>query len=311
MNLVNIPYIGEFFSLLCAGFWGLAVILLKKAGEKIPAIALNPFKNLLALILFTITLIIMGIPLIQPLLSDGGFMTMDDYIRLTISGIIGIGISDIIFLHSLNIIGASISAIVDTIYSPAVIFFAFILLGERLTSIQIFGAVLVVSAVLYASLKIKHIPASRKRMNWGIIMNLFSIILMALGIILTKPVLEKVTDNVGHQFWVASFRMVPGLIVSSLILLIGGRNKNIISKFRDRSVWPSLIGGSILATYIALAFWTIGMALTSASIASVLNQISTIFIFIFAWLFLGEPMTKRRIISVVIALTGVFIILTN
>jgi drug/metabolite transporter (DMT)-like permease len=311
LNLIDIPYIGEFFSLLCAGFWGFAVILLKKAGEKIPAIALNPFKNLLALILFTITLYIMGIPLVQPLIEDGGFMTMNDYVRLTISGIIGIGIADIIFLHSLNIIGASISAIVDTIYSPAVIFFAFFLLGERLTFIQIFGATLVVGAVLYASLKIQHIPASRKRMNLGIIMSAFSIILMALGIILTKPVLEKVAHNVGQQFWVASYRIVPGLIVSSFILRVRGRNKNILSKFKDRSVWPSLVGGSILATYIGLAFWTIGMAFTSASIASVLNQTSTIFIFIFAWLFLGEPMTKRRIVSVIIALIGVFIILLN
>ena len=124
---ISFPYAGEVFSLCSAVFWALAVVMMKSIGEKVHPVALNLFKNTLGAILIGLTLVIIGEPLINP-----GFITREDYIRLFISGIIGIGLADILFLHSLNIIGAGISALVDMVYSPFVILFAYLLLGEQL-----------------------------------------------------------------------------------------------------------------------------------------------------------------------------------
>ena len=107
---------------------------MKRVGEKVHPVALNLFKNTLGAILIGITLVIIGEPLIS-----SGFVTGEDYMRLIISGIIGIGLADILFLHSLNIIGAGISALVGTVYSPFVILFAYLLLGEQLSAIQFLG----------------------------------------------------------------------------------------------------------------------------------------------------------------------------
>ena len=113
---ISFPYAGEIFSLASAVFWALAVVMMKRVGEKIHPVAMNLFKNVTGAILISITLYIIGEPLINP-----GFVTREDYIRLIASAIIGMGLADIIFLHSLNIIGAGISALVDTVYSPFVI----------------------------------------------------------------------------------------------------------------------------------------------------------------------------------------------
>ena len=121
-------------SLCSAMFWALAVVMMKKVGEKVHPVAMNLFKNTLGAILIGITLYIIGEPLTNP-----GIITREDYIRLIVSGIIGIGLADILFLHSLNIIGAGISALVDTVYSPFVIFFAYLLLGEQLSAVQFIG----------------------------------------------------------------------------------------------------------------------------------------------------------------------------
>ena len=75
----------------------------EKGGRKIYPIAINLFKNATSVILISMTLYIIGEPLINP-----GFVTREDYIRLIASAIIGMGLADIIFLHSLNIIGAGI-----------------------------------------------------------------------------------------------------------------------------------------------------------------------------------------------------------
>ena len=51
-----------------------------------------------------------------------------------------------------------------------------------------------------------------------------------------------------------------------------------------------------------------GMKFTQASVASALNQTSTIFIFIFAGLFLKDPVTFKRAIGIFLAFLGSFLV---
>ena len=264
---------------------------------------INPVKSIIGLLLFMLTCLIMGVPLIP----DAQFSN-SDLLILSISGIIGIGIADIIFLHSLNILGAGISAIVDTVYSPFVILFAFIILGESLTSTQLLGGALIIGAVLYASTKIQNIPVNRKRFKQGVFYGVGSIAMMALGIVMIKPILNTVSENIGLQLWIAGYRLVSGVLVSGSIMLIANRRQNILGALRDRKLWFPLIVSSVLAAYLGIAMWVMGMSMTTASISSILNQTATIFILIFAWIFLGEPLTKRRISSIVVAMFGAYLV---
>ncbi len=294
---------GEICSLLSAIFWALAIIIFKKIGDRVSPMVINPVKSTIGLLLFVLTCIIIGVPL----LPHDKFSNTDLLI-LSISGIIGIGIADIIFLHSLNILGAGISAIVDTVYSPFVIFFAFIILGESLTPLQLLGGGLIIGSVLYASTKIQNIPVDRKRFKQGIAYAIGSIAMMALGIVMIKPILNTVSDNMGLQLWIAGYRLVSGVLVSGSIMLFVNRKENIIGALRDKTLWLPLIVSSVLAAYLGIAMWVMGMSMTTASISSILNQTATIFIMIFAWIFLNEPLTKRRILSIVVAMFGAYLV---
>ncbi len=301
--MTAIPYMGEICSLLSAIFWALAIIIFKKIGDRVSPMVINPVKSIIGLSLFILTCLIMGVPLMP-----NSQFSNTDLLILSISGIIGIGIADIIFLHSLNILGAGISAIVDTVYSPFVILFAFILLGESLTFTQLIGGALIIGSVLYASTKIQNIPVDRKRFKQGILYGIGSIAMMALGIVMIKPILNTVSDNVGLQLWIAGYRLVSGVLVSGSIMLIANRKQNILRALRDRTLWLPLIVSSVLAAYLGIAMWVMGMSMTTASISSILNQTATIFILIFAWIFLGEPLTKRRILSIVVAMCGAYLV---
>ena len=301
--MTAIPYMGEICSLLSAIFWALAIIIFKKRGDRVSPMVINPVKSIIGLSLFILTCLIMGVPLMP-----NSQFSNTDLLILSISGIIGIGIADIIFLHSLNILGAGISAIVDTVYSPFVILFAFILLGESLTFTQLIGGALIIGSVLYASTKIQNIPVDRKRFKQGILYGIGSIAMMALGIVMIKPILNTVSDNVSLQLWIAGYRLVSGVLVSGSIMLIVNRKQNILRALRDRTLWLPLIVSSVLAAYLGIAMWVMGMSMTTASISSILNQTATIFILIFAWIFLGEPLTKRRILSIVVAMCGAYLV---
>jgi drug/metabolite transporter (DMT)-like permease len=301
--LTTIPYLGEICSLLSAVFWALAIIIFKKIGDRVSPMVINPVKSTIGLLLFILTYIILGIPL-----TPNTQFSNIDLITLAISGIIGIGIADIIFLHSLNILGAGISAIVDTVYSPFVIFFAFIILGESLTAIQLFGGVLIIGSVLYTSTKIQNIPVNRKRFKQGVLYGVGSIAMMALGIVMIKPILNTVSNQPRLQMWIAGYRLISGVLVSGSIMLYANQKENILGALRDRTLWLPLMVSSVLATYLGIAMWVMGMSMTTASISSILNQTATIFIMIFAWVFLGEPLTKRRILSIIVAMFGAYLV---
>ena len=301
--MTTIPYLGEICSLLSAIFWALAIIIFKKIGDRVSPMVINPVKSTIGFILFILTCVILGVPL-----TPNAQFSNTDLLILAISGIIGIGIADIIFLHSLNILGAGISAIVDTVYSPFVILFAFILLGESLTAIQLLGGTLVIGAVLFASTKIQNIPVDRKRFKQGILYGVGSIAMMAFGIVMIKPILNTVSNQLGLQLWIAGYRLISGVLVSGSIMFYVNCNQNIIGALRDRALWLPLIVSSVLAAYLGIAMWVMGMSMTTASISSILNQTATIFIIIFAWIFLGEPLTKRRILSIVVAMFGAYLV---
>ena len=271
--------------------------------EKVHPVAINLFKNTLGAILIVLTLYIIGEPLINP-----GFVAREDYIRLIISGIIGIGLADIIFLHSLKIIGAGISALVDTVYSPFVIFFAYFLLGEQLSVIQFLGGGLIIGAILFASEKLQHIPVDRSRLKYGIMLSIIAIAMMAFSIVLIKPVLNKFQGDVGKQLWFAGFRLLPGFIIPLIIFIYKSRSTELISPFKEKNIWPYLLIAAFFSTYLGISTWIIGMSLTTASTASILNQTATIFILIFARIFLNEPFTKRRFFAIIIAMVGAYLV---
>ena len=134
---------GEVFSLLAAVFWALAVIFLKRTGETVRPLALNLFRVAFSSAVFLVTLAVLR----QPLL---GVAPTRDYLILAASGIIAIAISDTFFHMALNRVGAGIQAVVDCLYSPAVVLFGFLLLGERLRSLwQFVGAAIVVLTVTW------------------------------------------------------------------------------------------------------------------------------------------------------------------
>jgi drug/metabolite transporter (DMT)-like permease len=50
--------------------------------------------------------------------------------------------------------------------------------------------------------------------------------------------------------------------------------------------------------------WIAGMKFTAAGSAAILNQTSTIYIILLARVFLKEPLTRRRLLACLLALSG-------
>lgn len=297
-----IQHLGEVFALAAPICWSIAVILFRQTGYLVPPLALNQFKNVLATLLFGLTILVTGEHLLQP-------APHSDYLLLLISGAIGIGISDTCFFLCLNRIGAGLQAIVNTSYSPVIIFLSYAFLGERLGVWQLVGAVSIVVAVLAVSWRrsprgsgAARAPGAKGR-GVGILYGLAYTTTQGVSIVMIKPLL-----NHSSMLWVTFWRLIGGLIAVGILLAIMPAQRRALATLRNPRVWPVMIPGSIMGTYVALWFWIGGMKLTQASIAAALNQTATLWTVLLAVLWLHEPFTRRRGIGILFGMLGVLLV---
>jgi drug/metabolite transporter (DMT)-like permease len=287
---------GEFFALSSAGVWAVAVILFKKSGETVRPFALNLFRITIATVLLALTMIIAG--------KDAWHRApLIDYLILFASGIIAIGISDTLFHLCLNIVGAGINAIVDCTYSPLVVVFAYFLIDERLGPWQFAGMAFVIAGVVVAA---RHEPPpgiSTRRLVVGVIYGLLSMATLAFGIVIAKPVLNR-----SPVLWATTMRQVGSLLGMLPIALVLRRRREIFSVFKPVRVWKYSLTGTILGSYLALIMWIAGMKYTKTGIAAILNQSTTIYILLFASLFLKEPFTRRKALAAALAIIGIVMV---
>lgn len=293
---VNFPYLGQTLALLSAILWALAVILFKKSGETVHPLALNIFKNILALILLFPTMAIFGETLFRP-------VPFREYALFLLSGILGIAIGDTLFFMSLNRIGAGVSAIVGYMYSPSIILLSLLFLKEALSPFQILGVLLILAALLSTTqIKLpKHL--THKALLIGILWGVLSTFATAIGVVLIKPTLGTTP-----LLWATQIRLLAGIVGLILITFFLPNRKKIITSLFTLKSFGYTLGGTIVGTYLAIVVWLGGMKFTQASIAAPLNQTSNIFIFILAALLLKEPITVRKLLAILIAFTGALLV---
>jgi drug/metabolite transporter (DMT)-like permease len=287
---------GEFYALLTALMWASAVIYLKWSGETIPPFALNVFRVAVS----TAALLFSIVAMKQEVLREA---PLKDYLTLFASGVIAIAISDTLFLMALNRVGAGIMAIVDCLYAPFVVLFAFLLLGEELGRWQSAGMVLVIAGALIAA---RHQPPAgitAKQILIGSLCGFLSMATVALGIVIAKPVLNR-----SPVLWATTMRQIGALIVMVPVALALPSRRKIFSLFRPARNWKYTVPGTFLGSYFALIFWVAGMKYTSAGPAAILNQTSSIYILILASIFLKEPFTMRKVIASVLAIAGIVMV---
>ena len=287
--------IGEFYALISAVVWAFAVILIKKSGETVPPFALNLFRALISLVLVLLTMLLLG----EPLVSGA---PLHDYLMLFLSGIIGIAISDTLFHRSINIVGAGITAIVDCLYSPFVVIIAFLALGERFGPWQVAGMFVIIAAVVVAA---RHEPPpgrTRRQLVIGVLWGVLAMLTLAIGIVIAKPVLNR-----SPVLWATSMRLIGCTAVMLPIGLVTRGRRDVIRAFTPSISWRFTLSGVVVA-YTALVIWIAGMKYTQAGTAAILNQTNTIYVLLFASLFLGEPFTRRKLFSAALAVAGILMV---
>lgn len=288
---------GEFFALSSALVWALAVILFRRSGETLPAFELNLFKNFFGMVLLIPTILVVdGLQL-------PGF-TARELLLVFVSGLIGIAVADTWYLKALNMMGASRTGIVSSLFSPFVIFLSAIFLGERLVPWQWLGFLLVMSGVLLVTWRTRRSAVEAADVKRGVMYGVGAVFMMAAGVVMVKEILET-----RSFLWTVELRVVGGVGGMLAYMLVSRQWQSVKHNFSQPQPWGTVMFASFLGAYFALLLWLAGYKLIDASVASVLNETNVSFIVFLAWLMLGERINRRKLVGLGLTSAGVIIMM--
>jgi drug/metabolite transporter (DMT)-like permease len=285
--------LGEACSIGSALAWSGGVIIYKRLGETLAPLQLNLLKNLIVLALIAPTLALMPDMTWPSLPLPALMLTL-------LSGVLGIAVADTLYFRALNALGAARVGIIGNLYSPFVIALSFVFLSERLDMLQGLGFVLVSSGVLLVSSQRAGKSLEPEQLRRGLTYGVAAILLMAVAIVMVKRVLEG-----QPLLWVVALRLIGGVLGLALLFACRGQRLLPETHAAPRLRWGVLFAGALLGQYISMMLWLAGYKYTKASVAAILNESSSIFIVVLAWLFLHEGMSVRKLAGVTCTLSGV------
>ena len=289
--------IGEACSIASALAWSGGVIIYKRLGETLAPLQLNLLKNLVVLALIVPTLVLLP-----------GFawpsLPLSTLALTLVSGALGIAVADTLYFRALNTLGAARMGIIGNLYSPFVLVLSFAFLSERLTALQGVGFVLVSAGVLLVSRQRAEKRLTAAELRLGLMYGAGAVALMAVAIVMVKRVLEG-----QPLLWIVALRLLGGVL--GLIAIFAWRGEPLLPRSPQRVRWRVLFFAAFLGQYVSMVLWLAGYKYTKASIAAILNETSSIFIVLLAWLFLHEGMSMRKLVGVACTLSGVAFMLAT
>ena len=286
---------GELAALGAAFLWALSAVIYTQLGQKIPPLALNLSKGVIAIAFIATTLILQGNSLptgMNPL--SLGF--------LLLSGVLGIGLGDTFYFEALNHLGARRTLLLEALAPPLAALMALIFLQEALSTgawLGIFLTVLGVSWVI--SERVPGMPSRTINPVRGVSFALFSALGQAGGAVLSRAALAQTAIN---PLWSTLLRLVGGALILVLWMIKQPQTQDGLNALQSKRLLGIITIVAFFSTYLGIWLQQIALKYTATGIAQSLLATSPLFVLPIA-IGMGEGVSFRAFLGVLVALGGI------
>ena len=289
-------HIGEFAALLTAFFWTVTSLSFESASHKIGSVAVNILRLVIGFAFISVfTLIRRG--LVLPV--DASF---ENWVWLSLSGLVGFVFGDLFLFKSYTVIGSRFSMLIMTLVPPVTAFFSFIILGERLTLFHYLGMTLTFSGIAMAifSRAGKGEKLSLKLAPKGILYAFGGAVGQALGLVLSKFGMKNY-----DPFAATQIRILAGIFGYTLLLTVFTRWGSVSSAIQNKSGMMLTSLGAFFGPFLGVSFSLIAIKYTEAGIASTIMALVPVFIILPAVVLFKQKVTAPEVLGAIVSVAGV------
>jgi len=287
--------IGETAALITAAFWAVTASAFEDAGKKIGTHNVNIIRLFMGLIFLSLfTLLIRG----KLLPLDGSWYTWK---WLLLSGLIGLMIGDLLLFEAFVMIGARISMLIYASVPPLSGLIAFLVLGERMTPMEIGGMVLTLSGIGLVILKSGG-PGRRIRFSHPVLGILF-----AFGGALGQAsgyVVGKLGMADYDPFAATQIRLIGAIAGFLLFFTITRRWKGLIPILKQPRNLKSTAVGSFFGPFLGVSLSLFAVQRVNPGVASTLMSVTPVLLILYAIIFKKEKVHPREILGALVAFSG-------
>lgn len=257
--------LGEGMALASAFLWAVAVLAFEEAGKRFSPWQLNVFKGVVAVSLFGVTALALGIaPWREVTLAGAG--------GLALSGLIGITLGDTAYFASLQRLGTRRCLLMGILSPPMTALLGWLFLRETLALHEAFGILLTLTGVAWVVSQQQE-DTSPRQIGLGVVYGIVAVLGQAMGALFTRSVFAHSNPSALTTALIrlsaATLALLPGLAFTrpqETARHTSGRS------WRERGVLMAF-AGTLLGTYIAMMMYM--SALKYASSTGVVQTLLT------------------------------------
>lgn len=291
-------HIGELAALFTAFCWTITSMAFESAGKKVGSLSVNLIRLIIAFVfLGTYTLITQGH--FFPAQAGG-----HAWFWLSLSGLIGFVIGDLLLFQSFVVIGARISMLIMSLSPPMTALFGWIIIGEKMTMASTIGMIVTIVGIM---LVITSRPQKGQRMKLhypinGLLLALGGAAGQGLGLVLSKFGMQDLDPFMSTQI-----RVITGIVGFSLLFTFSRNWKKMWLAVKNGAAMSRITTGAFFGPFLGVSFSLLAIKYTTTGVASTLNSLTPVLIIFPAWLIFKEKITLKEVAGAVIAVIGVSI----
>jgi len=297
------PLLGPLAALGTSICWSFTSTFFTLAGRRVGSMVVNRTRLVLAVIFLMLTHWIM-LGTIFP-----WHVSPERWFWLGLSGILGLVIGDALLFQSFIWLGPRLSMLIMSLAPIISTLFAWILLGERLTTWQLVAIVITVTGVASVILDQGGNNAaivSGKNYLIGVLFGLGGAVGQASGLIAAKK-------GLGGDFSVLSgtlIRMLVAMIGLWLITIAMRQGRETLRRLKENpKAFQYLVAGAFIGPFLGVYLSLVAVQATAVGIASTLMALPPVFLLPISHFVFGERIGMRAIVGTLTAIAGVAMLL--
>lgn len=300
--------IGELAALLTAVLWTTCSVLFASAGRRIGALSVNAFRIIVAIVLLAIAhLLLQG-----SLFPDAN---RDQWLYLSLSGVIGLALGDFCYFRSLVLIGPRRGVLLMALAPIFSTVSAFIMLGELLRPWAILGVVTTMAGIVIVILESDRSSGeavvTREHKLAGVLLGLGGAAGQGTGLVISKYGMVNAASDASEALDPLGATLIRMLAAAAFLwIAIGfsGQAGRILRTYRDLGAVLRSSAGAFTGPFLGVWLSMVAVRYTVAGVAMTLMTLMPVLVIPYVRLVYGQRTSRRGLAGAIVAVIGVAIL---